>query len=85
VGAVGLFLRFRLVLPLVWRSGVRGALIALVGQGNQAGCLQLTQDTPDPRGLGVMDGTGQRPGDPDDIPRGAGDDLQVHPVPAVLA
>ena len=32
-----------------------------------------------------MHGAGQRPGHPHDLAAGAGDDLQVHPVPAVLA
>src|SRR5215468_748732 len=41
VGAVGLFLGLRLVLPDVRDLRVPGSLVALVGQGDQAGGFQL--------------------------------------------
>jgi hypothetical protein len=64
---------------------VRAALVALVGQRDEAGGLEFVQDAPDPLGLLVVDRAGQRAGDPKDVPGGARDDLQVHPVPLVLA
>ena len=85
VGAVGLFLRFGFVLSPVRELGVCAALVALIGQGDQAGGLQFGQDAPDPLGLLVVDRAGQRPGHPHDAAVRAGDDLQVHPVPLVLA
>ena len=42
-------------------------------------------DTPDPSRGQVVHGAGQRPGYPHDLTAGTGDDLQVHPVLAVLA
>jgi transposase len=79
VRLVGLFLGFRLVLPLVRDLRVRGALIALIGQDDQAGGLQLGQHAPDPFRLLVVHRAGQRPGDPQDVAVRAGDDLQVIP------
>src|SRR5580693_10321336 len=51
VRTVGVFLGLRLVLALVRSFRVRAALIALVGQDDQAGRLQFRQDAPDPLGL----------------------------------
>jgi hypothetical protein len=85
VGAVGLLLGFRLVLPAVRDLRVRASLVTLVGQGDQPGSLQLGQHVPDPLGLLVVYRSGQCPGDPQDAAVRAGDDLQVHPVPLVLA
>jgi len=85
VGAVGVFLGGRLVLPDVRDLRVAASPVALIGQGDQAGGLQLSQHAPDPLGLLVMHRAGQRPGHPHDIPGGTGNDLQVHPVLAVLA
>ena len=51
VGAVSLFLGFRLVLSPVRDLGVRASVVALIGQGDQAGSLQLSKDAPDPLGL----------------------------------
>ena len=85
MSAVGVFLGFRFVLALVRGFRVRGALVSLVGQGWQAGGGQLVFDAPDPGGLHVVDRAGQRPGDPQQLAGGAGDDLQVHPVAVVLA
>ena len=59
VGAVGLFLRFRLVLSPVRDLRVRASLVALIGQGDQPGGLQLGQDAPDPLGLLVVDRAGR--------------------------
>ena len=59
--------------------------VALVGQDDQPAGGQLPHDAPDPGRGQVMHGAGQRPGHPHDVPVGAGDDLQVHPVLAVLA
>jgi hypothetical protein len=42
VGAVGFFLRLRLVLPAVGDLRPGAALAALVGQGDQAGFLSTT-------------------------------------------
>ena len=57
----------------------------LVAQDDQAGGSQGPDDAPDPGGDQVVDGAGQRPEDPYDVTARAGEDLQVHPVPAVLA
>jgi hypothetical protein len=51
VGAVGLFLGFRLVLPDVRDRRVAASPVALIGQGDQARGLQLGQDAPDPLGF----------------------------------
>ena len=48
---VGLFLRFRLSFAPVGNSGVRGTLIALIGQGDEPGGGQFAFDAPDPGGL----------------------------------
>jgi len=61
------------------------AEVALIAQHDQAAGGQLGDDAPDPGGGQVMHGAGQRPGHPHDVALGAGDDLQVHPVLAVLA
>ena len=63
---------------------MRGALVALIGQDDQAGGLQLGQDASDPLGLLVVHRSGW-PGHPQDVPVGAGDDLLVHAVLFVLA
>ncbi len=55
VGAVGFFLGFGFVLPPVRDLRVAASLVALVGEGDQTGGLQLVQDAPDPLGLLVMD------------------------------
>src|SRR5579862_7956964 len=47
MGAVGFLLRFRLVLPAVGNLRPGAALIALIGQGDQAGFLQLAEHAPD--------------------------------------
>ena len=83
--AVGAFLGPRLVLPLVRGNGVRAALAALVSQHDQPGGLQLGHHAPDPLSLLAVHRAGQRPGHPQNVSGGAGDDLQVHAVPAVLA
>src|SRR6185437_3065425 len=85
VGAVGLFLRFRLALPDVLDLRVVVAPVVRFGLGDQARGLQLTQDAPAPLGFLVVHCSGQRSGHPQDVPDRAGDDLQVHPVLAVLA
>jgi hypothetical protein len=85
VGAVGVFLGFGLVLALVRDLRPGAALVALIGQGDQAGGLQLGHDAPDPLGALVVDRAGQRAGDPQQVTVRAGDDLQVHAVPLVLA
>ncbi len=54
VGAVSFFLRFWLVPSPVRDLRVRGALVALVGQGDQPGGFQFGQDAPDPLGLLVV-------------------------------
>jgi hypothetical protein len=61
-----------------------GAGVALVRQHDQARIGQLAQDAPDPRCGQVVDSTGQRAGDPEDLAVRSGDDLQVHAVTAVL-
>ena len=55
MGAVGVFLGFRLVLTLVRGFRVRGALVSLVGQGREAGGGELGLDALDPGGLHVVD------------------------------
>jgi len=83
--AVGVLLRGGLVPASVGRADAVLAEVALVVQHDQAGGGQLADDAPDPVRGQVMHGAGQRPGDPHDGAAGAGDDLQVHPVLAVLA
>ena len=85
VGAVGLLLRFRLVLALVRDLRPGTALVSLVRESYQAGFLQLIEHAPDPLGPFIVDRAGQRAGDPEDVAVGTGDDLQVHPVLPVLA
>src|SRR5215472_15648713 len=51
VGLIGLLLGFRLVLPPVGDLRVCASLVALVGQGDEAGGLQPGEDAPDPFGL----------------------------------
>src|SRR5262244_378261 len=86
MSAVGLLLGGGLVSPPVrGEDVVAGAVLALVGQRDQPGGGQLAEDAPDPRGGQVVDGAGQRPGDPEDLAVGGGDDLKVHAVAAVLA
>ena len=58
-----------LFLPLYGVFACRAALVALVGQGDQPGGLQLGQDAPDPRGLHVVHRAGQRPRTPTGCPR----------------
>jgi len=47
VGAVGDLLGFRLVLPLVGNLRPGAALVSLIGEGDQAGFLQLVDDAPE--------------------------------------
>jgi hypothetical protein len=61
VGAVVFLLRLRLVLPQVRNLRVIASPVALVGQGDQACGLQLSQDALYPLGFLVVDGAGQRP------------------------
>jgi hypothetical protein len=61
------------------------AEVALIAQHDQAAGSQLPGNAPDPGRGQVVDGAGQRPGHPHDLSVRAGDDLQVHPVLAVLA
>jgi hypothetical protein len=70
VGVVCFFLRFRFVLSPVRDLRVRAALVALVGQRDQAGGLEFGEDAPDPLGFFVVDRAGQRAGDPEDVPVG---------------
>jgi len=85
VSPVGLFLGGGLVpLPVRGADPVL-AEVALIAQDDQAAGGQGLDDAPDPGRGQVVDGAGQRPGHPHDVAVGAGDDLQVHPVLAVLA
>jgi hypothetical protein len=54
VGPVCFFPGFRFVLAPVRDLGVRGALVALIGQGDQADGFQFGQDAPDPLGFLVV-------------------------------
>jgi hypothetical protein len=86
VSPVGRLLRGGLVPPPVGSDHrLPGADISLVGEHDLPGRGQAAHNAPDPPGGQVMDGTGQRSGDPQDLPARVGDDLQVHPVLAVLA
>ena len=86
MGGGGFLLRGGLVPAPVGRADVvAGAVVAVVGQHDQAGGGELADDAPDPGGGQVVDGAGQRTADPEDLAVGCGDDLQVHPVAAVLA
>jgi hypothetical protein len=60
-------------------------VVALVGQHDQPGGGQLTDDAPDPGRGQVVHGARERAGDPQELAAGGGDDLQVHAVAAVLA
>jgi hypothetical protein len=51
VGAVGLFLRLGLVLPLIGDLRPGTALISLIGQDDEALGFQFVQHAPDPLGL----------------------------------
>lgn len=55
MGAVGLFLGLGLVLAGVGDLRPGAALVALIGQGDQAGFFQLVEDSPDPLGFLVVD------------------------------
>ena len=70
MGAVGRFLRLGLVPALVRDFRPFAALVALVGQGNEAVALEFVERAPDPLGLLVVDRARQRPGDPQDLPVG---------------
>ena len=59
--------------------------VALVRQHDEAGGGQFGHDAPDPGRGQIVHGAGQRAGDPEDLAVRGGDDLQVHPVTAVLA
>jgi hypothetical protein len=85
MSSVSLFLRGGLVPSPVRDADAVLAEVALVAQDDQAAGGQLGDDAPDPGCGQVMHRAGQRPGDPQDLAVGVGDDLQVHPVPAVLA
>jgi len=61
VGAVGLFLGFWLVPAPVRDLRVATSLVALAGQGDQPGGLELGQDAPDPLGALVCTGPGSAP------------------------
>ncbi len=61
------------------------AEVALVTEHDQARGGQLGDDGPDPGRARVINGAGKRSGHPQDVTLRAGDDLQVQPVPAVLA
>ena len=63
---------------------VIGARVALVGQHHQPGGGQFPHDASDPGRGQVVGGPGQRARDPQDLAVG-GDDLEVHPMMAVLA
>jgi hypothetical protein len=82
---VDLFLGGGLVPPPVRGADVLLAEVPLVAQHDQAGSGQGLDDAPDPGRGQVLHGAGQRPGHPHDVTVRAGDDLQVHPVSAVLA
>ena len=84
--AVGGLLRGGLVSPPVGSVHVLTcADVALVGQHDQAAGGQFASDAPDPGSSQVVGGAGQRAGDPQDLAVRGRDDLQVHPVAAVLA
>jgi hypothetical protein len=73
-------------IPAFREPGPRLELMEELGiQHDQAAGGQLANDAPGPGGGQVVDGAGQRAGDPQDLTVGGGDDLQVHAVAAVLA
>jgi hypothetical protein len=74
-----------LFFPLYGADVVAGAVVALVREHDQPGGGQLPHDAPDPGGVQVVHRTRKRAGHPQDPAVRAGDDLQVHPVAAVLA
>jgi len=58
-------------------NGGLGALVALVGQGEDSRIVQFAQDSPDPGCGEVVSGAGQRARCPEDRPVWCGDDLDV--------
>ena len=62
VGPVGLFLWLGLVLPRVWHLRPLAALVALMGERDQALLLQFVEDSPDPLGLLSWTDPGRVPG-----------------------
>ena len=82
---VGVLLGSGLVPSPVRRAEAVLAEIPLVGQDDQPASVQLGDDAPDPGRGQVMHRAGQRPGHPHDLAAWTGDDLQVHPMPTVLA
>jgi hypothetical protein len=77
------FLRLGLIAVGDLRPGT--APVTLIGQGDQASGFQLVQHAPDPLRFLVVGRSGQRARRPQDVPGKTGDDLQVHPMPLVLA
>lgn len=71
--------------PLVRDADAVLAEVALITQHDQAAGGQRPDDAPDPGCGQVVHGAGQRTGYPPDVTVGAGDDLEVHPVPVVRA
>ena len=82
---VGLLPRCGLVPAPVRGADIVLADVTLVAQHDQARGGQRPDDALDPGRGQDMHRAGQRPGHPHDVPVRAGDDLQVHPVLAVLA
>jgi len=85
MSAVGVLLGGGLIPAPVGRADAVLAEVALITQHDQARGGQFGDDAPDPGRGQVVDGAGQWPGHPYDVSARAGDDLQVHPVAAVLA
>ena len=82
---VGLFLRGGLVLLAVRSADAVFAEVAPSPPRTTRPQAASSAMMPQIRGGQVMHGAGQRPGHPHDVAVRAGDDLQVHPVLAVLA
>jgi hypothetical protein len=80
VRAVGALLRGGLVPSAIGRADEFLTEVALIAHTARPQAARALDDAPNPGGSQVVDGAGQRPGHPDEIAGGPGNDLQVHAV-----
>ena len=79
VGAVSVFLGFRLVFPIYGIFAQLAPWYPLSARVTKADFLELLKHAPDPLGPLVVHRSRQCPGDPQDVSGGTSDDLQVIP------
>ena len=85
VGAVGYLLGFGLVLPLVWDFRIGASLVALSARTIRPTASSSSRTPQIHSAFLACTVPGSGPDTPQDVPGGASDDLQVHPVLLVLA